>query len=465
MEIKYLLRNSLDSDYKNKIDIIESQVKPLLSRTTNANVSYTEHTLDHSLSIENLYAVCFPEVIDILNNDEKFLLIVATLVHDIGMVGKTQFIGDENYGEEVRSGHNYFSGDFIDEFKYDLGLENREAEAIKKIASGHRLVPLDSIDESEPYGQGGTIRVRLLSALIRLADELDILEERAPHLVKEYLGINADSLIHHERHEVMTGINRESSCINIKAVAYNKKLENAIIDMHNEILNKHTEVKQILSDNGIIIDTIKINIDALKVVSTELLLFIAEKDEATDEEIDSYFKGKRSPKDVRAVIVDLKSRKCILYNQGKFKLNQDLKFFKLFVELFIGRDDELRFTKSTYVNNFLKRNFIKFIQERFGVLFTEGDADDRIQVLTHFPTSLEYLLDDRNTPYESGSIDRRITLDLGLLHAVSIDAPKYPEEFEEEVFNSVLCIEKSLGENSVNYFRIMQGIAEVKKKQ
>ncbi len=153
MERKYLLRNSLTVNYKMKVESIESQVKPLLARTTNVNTTYTEHTLEHSLSIENLYDICFHEVIENLNDDEKFLLIVATLVHDIGMVGNSKFIEDESYGEEVRSGHNYLSGDFIDEFKYELGLENREAEAIKKIASSHRVVPLESIDNNEPYGQ------------------------------------------------------------------------------------------------------------------------------------------------------------------------------------------------------------------------------------------------------------------------------------------------------------------------
>ncbi len=314
------------------------------------------------------------------------------------------------------------------------------------------------------YRQGGTVRVKLLASLIRLADELDILEERAPHLVKQYLGISKDSLIHHERHEVMTGINRDGNCINIKAVAYNKKLEDAILIMHGEILNKHTQVKQILKDNNINIDEIKINIDVSRVIKEELLVFIADIGEVTSEQIDEYFVDKRIQRDIGAVISELKSRKYILYNEGKFKLNEELKFFKLFVELFIGGNDELKFTKSVYVKNFLEKNFTAYVQERFGVLFFEGDADDRIQILAHFPTSLEYLLDDRNTPYESGCIDRRITLDLGLLHAVSIDALKYPEEFEPEVFHATLSIENSLSENSASFFKIMQGIAEVKKK-
>lgn len=81
--------------------------------------------------------------------------------------------------KKIRSSHNQRSGDFIDEFKRDLGLDMKEANAIKRIACSHRVVPLDSLDECEAYGQGGNIRIKLLSALIRLADELDFFRRKS----------------------------------------------------------------------------------------------------------------------------------------------------------------------------------------------------------------------------------------------------------------------------------------------
>ncbi len=70
----------------------------------------------------------------------------------------------------------------------------------------------------------------------------------------------------------MTGINRYNNSINIKAVAYNYELENAINEMYEEILNKHLQVKQILKDNDINIDDININIDVSQVIKEELLI-------------------------------------------------------------------------------------------------------------------------------------------------------------------------------------------------
>lgn len=465
MEQELLLRKSLSSDNIQRINSIQSQIKPLLSRTTNINFEFTEHTLDHSLSVENLYGVCFHEVIEELNEDEKFLLIVATLVHDIGMVGNSRFKDNHDYAEEIRSGHNYRSGEFISEYRRELGLDTKEASAIQKIASSHRVVPLDSIQEAQPYGQGGEIRIKLLSALIRLADELDILEERAPWLVKEYLGISEESLVHHNRHEVMTGINRKCNCINISAIAYNHGLEESIKELYNEIIKKFEQVRPILANNKIYIDKIDISVDVNEIVKTELLIFIAEKGEVDDNAIEEEFRHKREISIVDSAFIELKAKKSIISKNGKYLLNDEMKFFKVFIELFIGSKLELRFTKSIYVKKFLEANYTEYVKSKFGVYHDVGDKEDRIQILTHFPTSLEYFIDDRNTPYMFGNSDRRVTLDLGLLHALSVDALEYPDEFEEEVFHASIAISKSLNEDCLQFIKLMQGIGSEKKKR
>ncbi len=233
---------------------------------------------------------------------------MATLLHDVGMVGDSRFLNDADYGENIRSSHNQRSADFINDYRRDLGLDMKEADAIKRIVSSHRKVPLDSILEYESYGQGGDIRVRLLSALIRLADELDILEERAPYLVKEYLGISNESLIHHERHEVMTGINRINSSICIKAVAPNEKLENAIKEMFEEILKKHSEVNPILKSNNINVDEINIIIDASKIIEDEGKIIKNESVKELLDKIELYKRLRKSGKTLKTCFCGSKEK-------------------------------------------------------------------------------------------------------------------------------------------------------------
>ncbi|WP_081963016.1 HD domain-containing protein [Desulfosporosinus sp. HMP52] len=466
---KQLLRKSIiNNSLKQKIDLIQDKVSPLLSRTTNVNIDYTEHTVEHSLNVEELFGACFNEIITLLNDDEKFLLISATLIHDIGMVGQSKYQDEKDYAAEVRDSHQYRSADFINAYRDDLMLEQREAQAIIKIVEGHRVRDLDSIAEKEPYGYGDIIRLRLLAAILRMSDELDILEERAPELVKKYLDVKPESLIHHERHEICTGIARdpETNIIQIKATIPNNRLEHAVIDLYSGIKAKYDELKSIFQKNGIFISSIEIILDTEKVVYQEICLYLAVQGNVNEQELFEKLLSTRRQKEISESIIRLKSMKTIIMDDGgRYSLNMSEKNFKVLLYTFLRTESELEFTRSKFVENYLNQTFDEYVNDRFGVSYSEGDREDRILILTHFPTSLEYFFDPRNTPYEFGNFDRRVTLDLGLLHALCVDVLKYPQELKNETYLAAQAIARKLSDDIFPLLKICSSIPDAAEKK
>ncbi len=471
MDKNPLLRDSLgDNNLKQRIEQIQTKVTPLLSRTTNVNIDYTEHTVEHSLHIEEIYVACFNEIIAILNDDEKFLLISATLIHDIGMVGQSKYQDEKDYAAEVRDSHQYRSAEFIQEYREELTLDHREADAITLIVEGHRVRDLESIAEKEPYNVGTFIRLRLLAALLRMGDELDILEERAPELVKKYLDVNSESLIHHERHEICTGIARdpETNIIYIKANIPNVKLERAVIELFNGIKAKYNEVKPILQKNEVHISNIEIILNTEQVVSQEICLYLACKGSVNQQELSNELisLNSRSQIEISESLKKLISKKIITKDiEGNYSLSTKEKHFILLLNTFLRTEFELQFTKSTFVQNYLNENFAIYVNSQFGVAYLDGDKEDRISILTHFPTSLEYFFDSRNTPYEFGNFDRRVTLDLGLMHALSVDVLKYPQELEGEIHLAAQAISRTLSDAIFPFLKISASLPNAAKKK
>ncbi|MBZ9684968.1 phosphohydrolase [Clostridium estertheticum] len=463
MEIKLDLRKNLSASKKIRIEEIQKQIVPVIARTTNINIDFTEHDISHALSVEEMYTNCFPNIDEVLTEDEKYLLIISTLIHDVGMVGQSKYKLEENYDKELRESHNYRSGDFIKQYSHVLGIMDRDARVIEKIAQGHRLVNLNSLPESEPFGIGNSIRIRLLAGLLRLADEFDILEERAPYLVKEFLNVNTESAVHFDVHRTFQGIELHGNTLKIVSYVPNSELEDEVIKLCAGICKKFDEVKPILNENDINLISIEVNIVATEVVKHEIMLCLACKGIIEEDELINEFKIRKMD-DVIEALRELYATGIIEKNAMGLVLSEKLRHFKYIKDIFIGSRHELEFTKSIYLNTYLKNIFEDYVKSKFGVFYEKGQCEDRINILTHSPTSIKYFFDSNNTPYEIGSVDRRTTLELGLLHALAIDALKYPEELTEEVLLSSKAIEEEVNNKLYSFLKLISAIPQAEKK-
>ena len=195
------LRTKLGKDFALKLNIIEKEANTIWKKGELYHVYYTLHGLDHSnyviTILDKLINGLNPQ--DNLNETEFFCLLSAAFLHDVGM--QCKYPNDVEraaqisitkkrpytFQDLIRDEHHKRSGRYIKDNSKNLKLDPIEAECIRLISEGHRQTKLKSAEyNDQPIGLI-RVRVRLLSALLRLADELDITYERAPETLFDIL--------------------------------------------------------------------------------------------------------------------------------------------------------------------------------------------------------------------------------------------------------------------------------------
>ena len=163
---------------------------------------FTDHTILHSMDVLEYSNMLIGEKqIERLTPAECYVLIMACYLHDIGMginqknyveLSKKIDFGDyfETHSREdtetiIRAFHNEYSGLFIRKYAelFDIPCEEM-VFAIVQVSRGHRKT--DLFDEREYHDlmtPDGIIRTAYLSAIVRLADEIDVGADRNSELL------------------------------------------------------------------------------------------------------------------------------------------------------------------------------------------------------------------------------------------------------------------------------------------
>lgn len=164
---------------------------------------YTDHTELHSLNVIAFCNRLMGDQILKLNKDEIYSLLMGCYFHDTGMgismKDYEQFSKEINFGsyfenhgrdnipEIIRDFHNEYSGLFIRKYAEFFEIPSDEhLFAIIQIARGHRKTSLKDLKEYPTdfkVPNGNTISLPYLSALIRLADEIDVASNRNTKLL------------------------------------------------------------------------------------------------------------------------------------------------------------------------------------------------------------------------------------------------------------------------------------------
>ena len=148
-------------------------------------IHYTNHDVNHSEIIIELLDKILEKTPNLLNEHERFVLHASAYLHDIGMQSarhaglpeKSQYTLEDM--EIIRAKHHESSEKMILESvqptkKISLGLEQCKdyASFIAILAKSHcGKVEINSIEDGSIGGED--IRLKLLTALLKLADELD----------------------------------------------------------------------------------------------------------------------------------------------------------------------------------------------------------------------------------------------------------------------------------------------------
>lgn len=188
---------------------------------------FTDHTELHSLNIIEFCNKLIGEQINKLNADEIYCILMGCYFHDTGMgVSKADFdefsnkidFGNyfethdkDNYPEIIRNFHNEYSGLFIRKYARFFEFPS-EAHlfAVIQISRGHRKTNL--LDQEQypvelKVPNGNTICLPYLSALVRLADEIDVTASRNSEAIYDLSKIVEEvHLIEFMKHEAVKGL-------------------------------------------------------------------------------------------------------------------------------------------------------------------------------------------------------------------------------------------------------------------
>lgn len=230
----YMWIEERNSKFLGKLNEVVTFAYDNLPKINNVFASYTVHGIKHSINVmEYMYALITD--IDKISELEVAMLIYSALLHDIGMVASPDEIKEikldhfvlgerkyskvfDKYGDEmtalqecIRPVHGKRSSDFIktkmDEklflipestvvsFREELGLicmsHNEDFEWIKK-----------NLPNDEMKGHFG-LNAQYISVLLRIADYLDIDEQRAPLYLYKYLNPKEFSDLEWRQHFVI----------------------------------------------------------------------------------------------------------------------------------------------------------------------------------------------------------------------------------------------------------------------
>lgn len=463
------IRASLPVGMRERLNQISHVARPALARTTNVLTEFTEHDLNHSIGVEKMYDLLFKNDFSSLNEDERFILIAATILHDIGMVGNAEW---KNQEDLLRDSHHSRSRQLIHDHRLRFGFTQSEADIIGRIAEAHRKVDFNTLEGSLAYGIAKSIRPRFLAALLRLADELHVTDDRAPEFVTELINPNPLSRMHHERHQVILGVDwsQESvNVINIGATVNDWDIEEALHKMVAEIQEKLVSVSDILLENGIHVAGIHPQFVLGGLVRKEVLLQLANHPinchiEALQERL--------AHRSKTLVIEELNQ----LYNGGSILVEGELLTMqserKVFINVFNylhGTRYELEYLRSPYVRDNIGSIFDDIALSVYGTRYLPGEKQDRLLLISNSPTVLDTLLNKQDVHKDFGQLDRGAVLDTiimgGYLQDVSEmhQIASYKDESNLAMQAMANSLSKSLG-SFVGLLQHMETAVEEKKK-
>jgi len=219
----------------------------LLGQYLNTFPEFTDHSLLHSMEVTNLANRLISNRINELCAEELYVLLMAALLHDIGMgygledlemrqpAGYNEYIkthSGEDIHEYVRKNHNDLSAMFVMDFwKECLIPDEKTAAAIAEIGRGHRKTDLMDITlyPTDLQLGKGTVNMAYLAAVIRLADDMDITSSRNLQLM--FTGFVPSTNVHasaFQIHRLLT-----SDFIDDKLIL---KAETGNINEYNELM-------------------------------------------------------------------------------------------------------------------------------------------------------------------------------------------------------------------------------------
>ena len=246
----------LDSELHRRFSDAVFGLQHVLSNYKLIFPEYTDHTELHSLNVIDFCNQLMGDQLQKLNKDEIYCLLMGCYFHDTGMgismKDYEQFSKEINFGsyfenhsrddlpEIIRSFHNEFSGLFIKKYADFFEIPSDEhLFAIIQIARGHRKTSL--MDEKEypsDFGvpDGNIVSLPYLSALIRLADEIDVAASRNTKLLYDLEDIlDPIEIVEHKKAHAVKELVVSEKAFTLKVETDEDHIRSGIIKMADKM--------------------------------------------------------------------------------------------------------------------------------------------------------------------------------------------------------------------------------------
>ena len=261
----------LDMDLHTRFTNTVLAIQQILNNYQLIFPDYTDHTVLHSLNVIEFCNQIIGKQVDKLNADEIYCLLLGCYFHDTGMgitlkdyedFSKQIDFGDyfdhhskDDLPETIRSFHNEFSGLFIKKYARFFEFPSEEhLFAIIQISRGHRKTNLLDEKEYPRYlkvsSSGNSVCLPYLSALIRLADEIDVTASRNSHAIYDLSKIKEEiDLIEFMKHDAVTGLTINEKEFVVEATTDDEDLYNALLKMIEKMQKTLNQCRNAVNNN------------------------------------------------------------------------------------------------------------------------------------------------------------------------------------------------------------------------
>lgn len=170
---------------------------------------FTDHGIGHCKRvIERLNQLISDNILHELNKGELYVLLSSVWLHDIGMMCKQ--IGEEKFeAKEIRERHHELTKKYLlndNKYREYNIFSEPEANIIADICYCHRKTSIPSTCDARVALASETIHLRFLSALLRLADTMDMDYRRASECTMDLIKVRGDSVEYWKACQLVTGI-------------------------------------------------------------------------------------------------------------------------------------------------------------------------------------------------------------------------------------------------------------------
>lgn len=423
-----LFRN-LKPSVAERVRIVWEKAEPLLRHVQGTHPKYTSHGPDHALTLLKIVDCVLSPCNITLTDDESYILACATLLHDIGMLGKAA--SNDMYSQTIRDAHHVRTRKYVNDNYKNLCIDRTYKNAIVTVASAHRKLDIEKHVHETAIGIGNPIpRLKLCAALLRLADECHITCDRIPEDFK-VLELPKDSIEHFVMHFNTFGLsfNRLE-----RTIEYSIEIDDEDFDLFaqtakRKIQDELSGLTRLLQKHGITYDTIVFVESRDELIRKKVNRILLENGQSSKNEIISKLVQTGETADSIEEFLEIyKDDENYIYAKERdmFGLCPSIEHLGLLAETSLNssRDLPLVFTSSEFVRDVLNREYLD------GLLVHSLNATDPREVIykifTLSPGALAYLVQNKdNLPRKRGILGSELW-DV-IKGELKRDFSKYPE--------------------------------------